>query len=123
MDKTNEKKVSQFLNHAYHYKFNNPSSNWGDFFNAQHKTNQKTTILDYFIEQNFSSSALKFLIPKLARLFDYYDVNGMLVLLCSSDVDLSEIQDEIEYRVKQSKKDKNLHTIEQLIKLLIELEE
>ena len=123
MDKTNEKKVIQFLNYAYHYKFNNPSSDWGDFFNAQHKNNQKLTNLGYFNEQNFSPAALKFLIPKLARLFDYYNVNGMLLFLYSNDVDLSEIQEEIEYRVKQSKKDKNLHTIEQLIKLLIELEE
>ena len=70
MDKINEKKVSQFLNYAYHYKFNNPSSDWGDFFNSQYKNNTSLTNLEYFAEQQFSSSALKFLIPKLARLFD-----------------------------------------------------
>ncbi|MBO5411676.1 MAG: hypothetical protein J6A38_01165 [Clostridia bacterium] len=123
MDKINEKKVSQFLNYAYHYKFNNPSSDWGNFFNSQYKNNTSLTNLEYFAEQQFSSSALKFLIPKIARLFDYYDIDGMIVFLECSDFDLSEIQDEIKYRVKQSKKDKNLHTIEQLIKLLIELEE
>lgn len=95
----------------------------GQFFNSQYKNNTRLTNLEYFAEQQFSSSALKFLIPKIARLFDYYDIDGMIVFLECSDFDLSEIQDEIKYRVKQSKKDKNLHTIEQLIKLLIELEE
>ena len=59
--------------------------------------------------------------PKFVRLFDYDDVDGQILYLLTNDIDVLEIQDLLEQRIEQSRKDKLLHTITRLIKILIQL--
>lgn len=110
MDKENERNSIRFLNHIHHYKRRYPAGKWLDYWLSSHNNSDKTN-LHYFVEQNFSLATLKFIVPKFVRLFDYDDVDGQILYLLLNDINVLEIQDLLEQRIEQSRKDKLLHTI------------
>ena len=64
-------------------------------------------IVDIIKDYHFTPSEYKRILPKLIKLFDYPDVDSVILTLdIDWDANLDECKDEVERCVEQSKKDK-----------------